>query len=236
MTEKETLNVILVAGFGDNASMFEPLLNTPLANEVNLHLLNFPGFGADASTEPTTLTSLAEFLSEQANQRNASVIVAHSVASIVASIAATLENPVERIISLEGNLTEEDAYFSGTAADFDYPDAFLPHFIARLQVMAQQNPILERYIQQVHTADPLSLWQLGCDAKQFSQTNHPGEFLNSAAKVTYLYNADNCPKTSMAWLQQSTMHRVALPEASHWPSVDKPSLLSDIMRQVLSQY
>ena len=219
--------MLLIAGFGDNATMFDGLLETRLADEFHVVPLDLPGFGRQADSGRTTLRSLADFVVKQAQEIGAEIIVAHSVASIIASMAAgRADCPLRTIVSLEGNLTAEDAYFSGTATDFDNPQEFRTAFLARLGKLAAGAPVIARYREQVAQADPHAMWELGCDARRFSERTHPGEFLAVSAEAVYLYNPKNCPESSLNWLASSDLPRLVLENATHWKSVDQPVQLA----------
>lgn len=223
---------LCIAGFGDNASMFDNLLSTRASGRIRFIPLNLPGFGAEPISE-TRLSTLADFVREQCRFFRADTIVAHSVASIIASLAAHRSGSnIRKIISLEGNLTAEDAYFSGTAADFDTPEAFLSAFLDRLSGMVSE-PMIERYRCRVKDADPEALWRLGKDARAFSLENCPGEILQIAARVLYLYNPVNCPETSIDWLEHSNLHKQVLAGASHWPTIDQPEAVADAIERFL---
>lgn len=219
--------ILLIAGFGDNASMFKELANTQLAASYRLIPFNLPGFDAPPLEEAATLEALAQTVAEAAIKSGAEIIVAHSVASIIASLAAKRADcPLTTIVSLEGNITADDAYFSGTAARFDDPASFRAHFLGRLDDMSKSDPIIQRYRDEVLKADITSLWQLGTDAHHFSATHVPGEVLQKAARVIYFYNPDNCPDSTVRWLEESAMKRVVLSNASHWASIDQPETLA----------
>ena len=219
--------MLMLAGFGDNASMFDGLVGSALAASFDVLPVDLPGFGGMPAAEETSLSALADFVAAKAVETRAEVIVAHSVASIVASLAAQRADcPVTTILSLEGNLTAEDAYFSGTAADYDSPADFHAAFLARLDQMAETAPEIARYRRQVARADVRALWQLGCDARRFSDLYSPGEVLLGAAKAVYLYNPDNCPESTLRWLERHDLPKVVLRNATHWISVDQPGLLA----------
>ena len=226
--------ILMIAGFGDNSSMYAPLLETPLAQNQELIPLDLPGFGAPALDGETTLQTLADHVKDAAIQREADTIVAHSVASIIASLAAgTKGSPLKRIISLEGNLTDEDAYFSGRAAEFEDAASFRDWFLPRLAKKAESDPILARYTREVAKADPQALWELGCDARRFSDKHHAGERLRDATAITYIVNPDNCAEASMTWLGNSGLATIKLPGASHWPTIDQPAALARAIERVL---
>lgn len=226
--------MLAIAGFGDNASMYAPLAETAWAENHKLIPLDLPGFGAPPLAEETSLEALAGFVAQKARETGADTIIAHSVASIIASLAARRPDcPLENIISLEGNLTADDAYFSGLAANYDSPGAFRVAIAAKLEGLARTRPVIARYRDQVAKANPNALWQLGCDAKAYSKDNHPGDVLMASADVTYVYNPDNCPTATLDWLETSDMKRILLKGASHWPSVTEPEMLAEAIERML---
>ena len=228
--------IVCVAGFGDDGSMFEALQNTSLALEYTIVPYCLPGFGAPPLNEVVTLERLAQALVRYCSSENARIVVAHSVSSIIATLAARQAfSSIDVILSLEGNLTPEDAYFSGTASNYDDPFAFRTAFLDRLNQMATVQPIVARYQSVVATADPQSLWELGNEAFRFSQDHVPGDELVRAAKAVYLYNPGNLPAPSIAWLSENELPGIILEDASHWPSVDQPDLLSAKLLEAISR-
>ena len=227
--------IVCVAGFGDDASMFEPLLATALSREYHILPYSLPGFGSPSLNGSHTLERLAVSLAAFCSSEEARIVLAHSVASIIATLAAQQPaSPIEIVLSLEGNLTPEDAYFSGTASKYDDPIAFQSAFLARLDEMAISQPIIARYRSVVARASPQALWELGNDAFRFSQKQIPGEELMRAANVVYLYNLENLPSASIAWLNDSEIPRIKLEGATHWASVDQPNLLASKLQEAIS--
>ncbi|WP_170336792.1 alpha/beta fold hydrolase [Ruegeria arenilitoris] len=229
--------ILLVAGFGDNGSMFDGLAETHLAITHRLLPTNLPGFGAQPLAGRTTLEALSQYVKNEAVKYEAEIVVAHSVASIIASLAASrVDCPLTTIVSLEGNITAADAYFSGTAADYSDPVEFRDAFLRRLDEMAKSAPIIRRYRDEVSKANPMALWQLGIDARKFSTDHVPGEVLQRAANVTYLYNPDNCPEGTVRWLEENKMNQIILENATHWPSVDQPEVLANKIAEALKEF
>lgn len=228
--------MLCVAGFGDNGKMFSPLLTTELAKRIEILPFDFPGFGKPTLKGETTLESLADALDAEVRTVEASVVLAHSVGSIIASLAARKSgSPIRTILSLEGNLTADDAYYSGTAADYDNAESFRAAFLLRLSTMAEHQPIISRYRAMVAAADQNALWQLGRDARRFSDREIPGDVLIESALAVYLYNPENVPDSSLKWLETHDIRKIRLDNASHWPSVDQPDLLAQNMAAVLTE-
>ena len=224
--ERPRRRILMIAGFGDNAGMFDGLQGTALSDAYDLLPYDMPGFGAPRFDGETTIDALACAIAQEARRTHAEILLAHSVASIIASVALAKSSPLDTILSVEGNITADDAYFSGTAADYDSPSGFREAFLGRLDHMTRGSQVVARYRDSVARADPNALWELGRDARRFSETKHPGEFLLAAGKVSYLYNPPNCPESTLDWLRAHPIDKRVLSGASHWPSVDAPALLS----------
>lgn len=214
--------------------MFSRLHQTRAAQTFDLLPIHLPGFGAPPSTAQTSLESLATFVADRARAENAQVVLGHSLASVIASLAARrADSPIRQVLSLEGNLTADDAYFSGTAANYDSPESFRSAFLEALAERSRTEPVVARYRDAVAKADPRALWQLGTDARRFSDEQVPGEVLAGSARPTYIYNPSNCHDATLVWLQESGMERIVLEGASHWASVDQPESVSEAMIQAL---
>ena len=156
------------------------------------------------------------------------------MASVIVSLAALHHPwPIQTVLSLEGNLTARDAYFSGSAADYSDSGSFFEAFLKKLSGMAEDDPILERYGQSVSEADPEALWQLGCDSAAFSQRFVPGDLLAVVPKTWYFYNPENCDPLSLTWLKTHDLQRTLLPGASHWPSIDQSEQLAEAILAAL---
>lgn len=228
--------ILFIPAFGDTSEVYTPLTETDLLNHYCLVLAELPGFGgAPPLNKPTTLENLASVVHSISNKEDAYIIVAHSVASIIASLAARQTSSViDTIISLEGNLTPEDAYHSGTAADFNDAKEFHTAFLERLKKLAVEDPALIRFRAAVATANTKALWELGCDAHDFSSKHSPGKVLCQVNNVFYFYNPDNCPQATLGWLENNSINRVQLDGVSHWMSFHQPYLVAEKIVKVLS--
>lgn len=225
-----------LAGFGDNSNMYTPLLSSKLSGVVNIVPADLPGFGTSALKDrPTTLENLADVVARDALASGATIILAHSLSSIIASLAAAkCNNQIRMIVSLEGNLTRDDAYFSATAASYKSARAFRQEFLARLSRLADTHPMYGRYRKSVSLADENALWELGCDTYRFGLKHIPGEVLIRSAKVSYLFSKGNLSTSSLLWLAEQDIPRIELPGATHWVSLFQPHLLADAIIGVLS--
>lgn len=229
--------ILCVAGFGDDSTMFEPLVGSELAANYELVTFDLPGFGSEPPLlgRFATLSNLGRVVRDVAVAEEASIVLAHSVASIIVSMAARLPGScIRRIVSLEGNLTADDAYYSGQAIEYEHPDEFHEGFLCLLDDRSGRDPLVARYRSRVARAQPHALWTLGREAVAFSAQVVPGEVLMESAEAHYLYNPANCPESSVAWLRESGMSATELPGTSHWATVDAPALVSRAVLRVLA--
>lgn len=231
----ELPTILCIPAFGDSSEVYEPLLKTNLIDSYSLILTELPGFGGSQPLdEPTTLQNLARVVHSIAIRENARIVMAHSVASIITSLAAKQPSSIiDTIISLEGNLTPEDAYHSGTAASFDTAVEFHKAFLDRLEGLEAEDPGIVRFRAAVAKANSKALWELGCDAHAFSSRYSPGEVLCQTKNVFYFYDPKNCPEATLAWLQENPISRVQLDGVSHWMSHHQPKLIAEKILEVL---
>jgi pimeloyl-ACP methyl ester carboxylesterase len=229
--------ILCIAGFGDDSTMFEPLVATDLCSSFRLVTVDLPGFGEEPqiSGRSATLSDLADFVTAVATQASAESVLAHSAGSVVVGLAATAPgSTIRTVISLEGNLTKADAYYSGLAAEFDTPEGFRQALLARLDPASEVDPLVSRYRSRVAQADAHALWVLGNDVAAYSKRRPPGELLLEVSRVHYIYNPSNCAESSLAWLARSGLPATQLHGASHWPTLDAPERVAQAVTDVLA--
>ena len=219
--------LILLHAFADSSLAFAPLFATPLADRFRLVAPDLAGFGASPPRQNVrTIADHAEAVAAlvaSLPMPGPVGLVAHSVASMIAVEAVpSLGVRFAGLFSIEGNLTAEDAYLSGRAADFDDADKFKQHFVDHIWTMAQTHPAMRRYFAMAVVADPAAMWQLGCDARHRSAGDDPGQAYRRVQPSLYYWSRASTPETTARWIAQSDLKRRQFTNASHWPMVDRP--------------
>ncbi len=226
--------LILVHAFADSGLAFTPLFDTELASRFRLVVADLAGFGASPPrpglhTIADHAAAVAELVSSLPGQGPVG-LVAHSVASMIAVEAAPrLGARFAGLFSIEGNLTAEDAYFSGRAADFSDPLAFKQRFLDDLWSMAQEQVVLRRYFAGAMLADATAMWELGRDARRKSDDDEPGQAYQRIRPSLYYWSPANTAAITQRWIAQSGIAQRQFADASHWPMVDRPE---DTARQI----
>lgn len=219
-------SAVCVPAFGDDSGAYLPLAGTSVIERFRLVLTELPGFGGtEPLTGPTTLEALSAYVAVLAERENAEIVMAHSVGSITASLAARRAGGlIKTIISLEGNLTPADAYYSGAAADFSDAEDFKATFLKRLEAIQRDDAGVARFRKAVARADATALWRLGCDARSFSDKADPGAVLCESARVIYLYDPDNTPPQTQQWIAAHDIEAHKLDGVSHWMMCEQPAM------------
>jgi len=219
--------LVFIHAFADCGLAFTPLFATPLAKSFRLVVADLAGFGASPRRDDVlTISQHAEAIATLARSLSPSGpigLVGHSVGSMIAvEVASRLGDLFGGLFSIEGNMTAEDAYFSGRAADFDDPDLFKQSFLDEIWRMAQARQILRRYYATAVFADSIAMWELGRDARRASNADAPGQAYRRVRRSLYYWSPANTTATTRAWIAKNDLVQRQFSDASHWPMIDRP--------------
>lgn len=217
-----------IHGYGDSGWSFAPLFGTALARDFALRVPDLPGFGASpAQVHRASIDGMADVLVgliEQLTPVSPIGLVGHSLGGPIAvRVARRLAGRVRALFSVEGNLTEADAYFAGKAAEVDDPDAFKHTFTDAIWSMAASRPDLRRYHASLAFADPATLWNLGRDSTRAGGDGVFGAEYRSLSCPTLYYWSDlSTPRVTRRYLDEHGIRHRQYIDAAHWPMVDSP--------------
>jgi len=227
--------LLFIHALADCGLAFTRLFATPLVDEFRLIAVDLPGCGASPRRDDVlTIAQHAEALVTLVRSLSASGpigLVGHSVGSMIAvEAAAHLGARFGGLFSIEGNLTAEDAYFSGRAADFDDPDALKQRFLSDLWNMGQERPILRRFHGVATMADARAMWSLGRDARRLSVGDAPGRAYLRVRPSLYYWSAKSTMPSTRDWIATSGVAHQQFTDASHWPMIDQPSVTAQAIQ------
>ncbi len=199
--------IVCVPAFADTAASWQPLLDV-LTDATVADLSN---------AEPPTVAGYAKVLARQADPV---ILVGHSLGSAIAVEAAhELGSWCLGLVSIEGNLTPEDAYFSGTAADYDDPDEFKHALLARVHQLVAAGQVPATYADSVEAADASRIWTLGRDART---RDFGSRYRSLACPTLYLWSASTTPPATAEYLARHQLSARRLDAEHHWPWLVDP--------------
>lgn len=223
-------------GFADSNASFLPLFKTALAQETTLITPDLPGFGASPKNGhaatiaeyAATLRDLIEHVSPGAEIG----LIGHSVGSVIAAETAQLLGKRCRgVFSIEGNVTVDDAYFSGRAVEFENAADFKDFFTDHIWQRGAKDAILRAYLAGLLQADAAAMWAFGRDVKAYSQNDRPGHVLLSLdCPVQYFWCGDNTPASTQKFIKDNTLANIEVSGTSHWPMLDAPDKVADSLK------
>jgi pimeloyl-ACP methyl ester carboxylesterase len=220
-----------VHALGDSGSAFLQLLSGRLSSAFELFAPDLPGAGVSPiQTRPADLEALPEWLARAIGRRSATVpvgVVGHSLGAAVAVRAVRrLRATVLGVFSIEGNLTEADAYLSGEAVAFQNGEAFQDHLLRRVRTLAQDAAsgsagALWRYHANVTLAEPDALLDLGQSARAASAGDGLGtEYRALTLPSHYYWSPENTPPATQAYVRRHALRSTSF-RGGHWPMVEE---------------
>ena len=213
--------VLLTPGFGDGSVSWQRLLQSGHGVAV----VDLPGVGGGAPLASISLAAMVEHLCDRIVQEVGPVVlIGHSLGSAIAVGAATqLPSVVVGVLSIEGNLTTEDGYFSGAAVEHDDAASFVAWLVARVRDLVAQGNAPRSYLASILQADPATLWALGRDSAQRGRADAFGAAYRALRQPTrYLWSRRSTPITTQQYLRAHRLDARESATAGHWPLEQAP--------------
>jgi pimeloyl-ACP methyl ester carboxylesterase len=213
-------------GFGESHLCFRGAFAQPIAERMRIFLFDLPGCGASppraAGLTIEEAADVCRSLIVKLSSSRRIVLVGHSVAGIIATRTAQMPDySPGLVLSVEGNLTPADAYFSGQAANFDEPESFYTWFQSKILEMAKHDEVFRRYSCSLQLADPRTLWTLGRSV--LSYPNPGRDFLSLSCPSTYYWDPASTTDDTKEFLAGHSFRQRKLEGLGHWPMIKSPT-------------
>ena len=225
--------LVLLHAFGDSGHCYAESAGSSTLANFRLIVPDLWGFGAsprrpDIVTVADYSEALARLIQVLCPDQTVG-LVGHSIAgSMAVEIANRLRSAVAGVFSIEGNLTPDDAMFTGRAADFEDPKAFKERFVRDIWEMGKASDELRHYYSGARASDAVAMWHLGRDAKRISTENALGEaFRQLSTPKLYYWSATSTPQRTADWIEESAIPNLRYTRAGHWPMVSQPGATAE---------
>jgi pimeloyl-ACP methyl ester carboxylesterase len=222
--------VVCVPAFADSAESWHSLVER-LSDRHTVGVVEVPGLGrAGTPPVPPTVAGVAELITGliQKTWTAPVTLVGHSAGSAVAvRVAHQLGDRCRAVVSIEGNLTVDDAYLTGQAVDFTDADAFKNHLADQIGGWVAAGKAPASYADSVRASDAYTMWSFGRDVAAGSAGDGFGhELLRLRCPVRYLWSAATTPPVSREFLRAHSIPHRQLPVAHHWPWTVDPDAVA----------
>ncbi|MBI4196310.1 MAG: alpha/beta hydrolase, partial [Deltaproteobacteria bacterium] len=213
---------------GESGLSFREAFDSPLAKNFRLFAPDFPGFGVSPfQSRRGSLRGSTRLLGELIDQFSKGrpiLLVAHSLGGIVGTWTVQ-ERPkqVRAYISIEGNLTRSDTFFSGLAAKAKSAGKFYHFFKGQILAKARGHEELERYFASLRFADPRALIAWGRSGVEATGLDRSGEeFAGLTCRKIYFWGEESMAHRSREFLRDKDIDHRCFKKCGHWPMIEKP--------------
>ena len=220
--------LLLLHAFADTGYAYAGLFASDALKSYRLVAVDLWGFGAsprraDVRTVDDYAKALGNLINAHLTDRSIG-LVGHSIAGTMAvAVANRLGDKVTGVFSIEGNLTPDDAFFTGRAKDYDDPDLFKRDFLDQVWQLGQESPALRQYYAGAVLADARTMWDLGNDAVRISDGDRLGQLHRALARPSlYYWSTESTPAATRDWIENSDIAHEVYTGAGHWPMVEQP--------------
>ncbi len=225
-------DIWFIHGFGGSSLAFRKLFSTNLKNHFNIFVPDLPGHGnSPFQAEITSLESVSHALTELINcvSKNKKIyLVTHSIGSIIGTwVAQKLKHRIGGYLCIEGNLTKEDAYFSGLAVQYETAQQFYDEYFKRIFDMAKENDAFKKYFASVCHAHPEAMMGWSKSSVIHSSIEQSGnDFVSLDCRKLYYWGKENTPAQTQEFIKSSSLPNKVFSNSGHWPMIDQPDQCS----------
>jgi pimeloyl-ACP methyl ester carboxylesterase len=233
-------DIFIIHGFGESGLSFSNALDSTLANQNNIWITDLPGFGA--SPYQCNFTTIEDYLLHLENLIKATaitnkiILIGHSFGGVIATLLCErLEGLIQGIISVEGNLTQADSYFSGWAGQYDDGVKFKQDFTKLLFDKAKTRPEFELYFASAIIADPKAFIVLGKASRLLTKNEDAGNrYIDLKIPKLYLWGDVDTPLVTQQFIDKNDLIHYCLKDKTHWMMKEEATLFFDKVEKFIT--
>lgn len=230
-TPRQTL--VCVPAFADSYESWVPLVEA-LSEHCQIAIIELPGLGNPrAMSTEASVTGLSTLVADVVRHywRTPVTLVGHSLgAALAARAAQELGRRCRGLVSIEGNLTVDDGYFTGQAADHSEPSAFHRSLLGQIEGLGARGTVPASFVDAWRRSDAPSMWALARDAGRLAVDGRlEADFATSACPRLYLWSQASTPSSTQALLRERQIPNHRLSIGHHWPWQVAPALVGGVL-------
>lgn len=235
-------DVWFLHGWGESPAPFRGVLASPLAERFRLFAPGLPGFGGRAPiASAMCLEGIAAWLVGEIRATSGSgpvALVGHSIGGMIATRAAeALGEQVRGVVSIEGNLTRSDAFFTGQALLHDSGEELRQDGILRLAPFVQEGEVPPAYLESFKRSDPETLLEVGKSAARESHGRRAGSrYRRLRCPKVYYWGTESTHAKTRAFLARHGLEHRCFEGCGHWLMLDQEADFLAALAQDLRRF
>ncbi len=228
--KKPKADIWIIHGFSESGLSFANAFDSELSKDYNIWIPDLPGFGASPyNRKLTTIHKYVTHLSYLITKRSTTqtiYIIAHSFGAVIATLLCECMNEtIKAVVSVEGNLTNDDSYYSGWAGQYEDGEQFKQDFKELLQNKAKDRPEFEHYFVSATMAHPAAMLVLGKGSKEYTNNNDAGDrFLSLSCPTLYIWGDIDTPLITQKYIKENILFNYLFKGNTHWMMKENPVL------------
>ena len=210
-------------GFGDSGLAYQEVFDAPIQEAFNIYVVDLPGFGVSPIQEnylsiKDQASLLTTIIKEETLNQQAVNIVAHSLGALIGTwVSQNLPGKVNYYLSIEGNLTEADSYFSSKPLEYETAEAFSQAFEKEVFELGKSQGRFKRYFSSLKLANPEGMRNWSITSQEHIKTNKCGyEFKALQCKKLYIWGDKDTPQATQDFIQKHQLPNRLYPGIGHW--------------------
>jgi len=218
-------DIWLIHPFGESGLCYREAFESKLKNKFNIFVPDLPGFGVSPNNgTPLSIQQLTEKLKELINKISPNsnlYIVAHSVSGIIGtSLCKYFGEKINGYVSIEGNLTTKDSYYSSLPIHNSKEDFYRKYLTSVIKNSVSREDF-RRYLASIYFADIDSLFEWGKSTEKIISENKPGiEFLVLKCPKVYIWGDKDTPVETQKFIEEKKIPNIFLKGVGHWPMIE----------------
>lgn len=226
-TQQNKPSIWFFHGFADSGLAYKEVFNSPLNEEFNLFVVDFPGFGVSPlQSNFISIKEHAQLISKIINEittpQTKINIVAHSLGALIGTwVCQNLKERINYYFNIEGNLTEADSYFSSKPLQFKSANEFAESFKIEIFEKAKIEERYKRYYSSLRFAEPEGMRNWSLTSQEHILGNKCGiEFKELPCKKVYIWGDVDTPKETQLFIDKNEIPNHLYKGIGHWHMVE----------------
>lgn len=237
--QKET--VLYLHGLGCSKSDFLGATELELLQAHTLIAIDFPGHGESSYQENLGMDDLVEIVNlfcEKLDLNNI-VLIGHSMGGLVALLfAEKYTEKVKAFINVEGNLKDEDCFFSRQVTEVDFQTFERETFRNfKLKLNSSENIGFKKYAELLELYAPTKAFYNYCPSLvQYSDSGTLiDKFITLKIPKLFVHGSENNKLSYIPELKKHGCEVAEISSSNHFPQHDNPSEFYDMISNFLNK-
>lgn len=237
--QKET--VLYLHGLGCSKSDFLSATELESLQAHTLIAIDFPGHGESSYIENLGMNDLVEIVNIFCDKfsLNNIFLIGHSMGGLVALLfAEKYADKVKAFINVEGNLKNEDCFFSRQVTEVDFETFERETFRNfKLKLNSSKNAGFKKYAELLERYAPTKAFYNYCPSlvKYSDSGTLIDKFISLKIPKLFVHGSENSGLSYIPELQKRGCEVVEIANSNHFPQHDNPTQFYDVISNFLNK-